>query len=72
MCLPKCRDLDYIDFIVATSVTFSCIEAAAVQPITPTATPLTKRKPDQFARRATTPGYPSERSCYWSTTPVPR
>src|SRR4051794_10241300 len=37
MCSPKCRDVDYIDFLVATPATFSCTEAATVQPDSPIA-----------------------------------
>jgi putative transposase len=37
MCLPKCQDVDYIDFLVATPAAFSCTEAAAVQPLSPIA-----------------------------------
>jgi putative transposase len=37
MCLPKIRDVDYIDFLVATPATFSCTEASAVQPDSPIA-----------------------------------
>jgi putative transposase len=33
----KCRDLDYIDFLVASPRTYSCTEAARVQPETPQA-----------------------------------
>ena len=32
---PKCRDTDYIDFIIATPKAFSCTEAAKVQPESP-------------------------------------
>jgi len=31
----KCRDTDYIDFIIATPKHFSCTEAAKVQPVSP-------------------------------------
>jgi putative transposase len=37
MCSPKCQDVDYINFLVATPVSFSCTEAAAVQPDSPSA-----------------------------------
>ena len=32
---PKCRDTDYIDFLIATPKAFCCTEAAAVQPESP-------------------------------------
>ena len=32
---PKCRDIDYIDFLIATPKAFSCTEAANVQPESP-------------------------------------
>lgn len=32
---PRCNDLDYIQFLVASQKTFSCTEAARVQPETP-------------------------------------
>jgi hypothetical protein len=32
---PKCRDTDYIDFLIATPGAFCCTEAAAVQPGSP-------------------------------------
>ena len=32
---PKCRDTDYIDFLIATPRAFCCTEAAAVQPESP-------------------------------------
>ena len=34
---PRCNDLDYIQFLVASQKTFSCTEAARVQPETPLA-----------------------------------
>ena len=35
MNLPRCRDVDYIQFLVASPRTFSCTEAARVQPDSP-------------------------------------
>ena len=32
---PRCRDLDYIQFLVASPRTYSCTEAARVQPDSP-------------------------------------
>src|SRR5918998_4210910 len=32
---PKCHDVDYIDFLIATPKAFCCTEAAAVQPESP-------------------------------------
>jgi len=32
---PKCQDVDYIDFLIASPNVFSCTEAARVQPLTP-------------------------------------
>lgn len=32
---PKCRDADYIDFLIASPKAFCCTEAAAVQPESP-------------------------------------
>jgi putative transposase len=34
---PKCRDLDYIDFLIASPKAFRCTEAAKVQPESPDA-----------------------------------
>jgi len=34
---PRCRDLDYIQFLVASPRTYSCTEAARVQPDSPRA-----------------------------------
>ena len=34
---PKCRDTDYIDFLIASPKAFCCTEAAAVQPESPDA-----------------------------------
>ncbi|WP_422929652.1 IS701 family transposase [Singulisphaera sp. PoT] len=35
MCLAKCRDTDYIDFLIATPRAVTCTEAAKVQPDAP-------------------------------------
>ena len=32
--LPKCTDLDYINFLIAASTVFSCTEAARCSPST--------------------------------------
>jgi hypothetical protein len=32
MSAPKCRDTDYIDFLIASPKVFTCTEAAAAQP----------------------------------------
>ena len=52
----KCRDLDYIDFLIATPDAFTCAEAARVQEPSPRAPahdsftrPLTRIEPDPEA-----------------------
>ena len=65
---PKCRDTDYIDFLIATPRAASCCEAARSQPPAHNP-PATTPTPDCSNGSSPTPRPSTARSSRWSPRP---